>query len=189
MSQTEGNFTNSGSRKVLCLYEDPQVQSSDKAVCFVVPGNDLDTVRSYELPYSTILNRYDQYSLDLKGLGKRIEQKGYLLGYAYDLNRNGREELYLSVSGGMRDGHTIIEYNPDTDTFEKIFDKEKYGEDLYLDKFDANTREVYIALQPGGVHVVLRWDETAKRYVEKDPAEAARVRKMWSELQSNRYNY
>jgi hypothetical protein len=181
VSQTEGNFTNSGAREILCLYETPRVRSLKKAVCFVVPGNDLDTIRSYELPYSTILNRYDRYSLDLKGLGKRIEQKGYLLGYAYDLNRNGKDELYLSVSGGgMADGHTIIEYNPDTHTFEKIFDAETYGYDnLFPDKFDATMREVYIARQPGGIHVVLRWDETAKRYVEKDPAEAAWVRKMW----------
>jgi hypothetical protein len=114
------------------------------------------------------------------------------LGYAYDLNRNGRDELFLPITGGMvrTSGHTIIEYNLDTDTFETIFDDEKYGsDDLYLEKFDANTRELYITLQPNGVHVVLRWDETAKRYVEKDPAEAARVREMWSKLQSSRYNY
>jgi hypothetical protein len=113
VSQAEGNFTNSGSREILCLYEMLRVIPGYNKTNSLLQTADLGTVRSYELPYSTTLRRYGRYSLDLKGMGKRVEQKGDLLGYAYDLNRNGRDELYLSVSGGMRDGYTIIEYNPD----------------------------------------------------------------------------
>ncbi|MDR2019146.1 MAG: hypothetical protein LBQ14_00080 [Treponema sp.] len=170
VSQTEGNFTGSGYREVLCLYHDTQrrgVSKIGKAVCFVIPGGDRGSIKPYEIPYSSGAYLYDSSIVILEGLGKRIDYKGYRFGYACDLNGNGRDEVYLPGYGGNGTFLLFFEYDPDTDQFESIIESGNYP-NTYIEKYDTESGLLILkdSRRDWPPFTRLRWDEGTKMYVE-----------------------
>jgi len=115
--QIEGNFTGSGNREIIAMYETLSGSSINAIFCFVLNSSEDEIKNIYYINWLTI-----QYMEDTEKksglndvLGKpitwRFWSSNWTIGYVGDFNGNGIEELYLFSRSGMSESPDFFEFD------------------------------------------------------------------------------
>ena len=116
-AQINGNFTGSGNREIIAFYEEiqsPYITSSidfiEAAFCFVLDSDCENIEKIYYINWIGI-GELDAEQIKPKELGREIIWRNKIIGRVGDFNKNGYDELYLSVMTTHGTAINIFEFN------------------------------------------------------------------------------
>jgi hypothetical protein len=171
-----GNFTNSGNREALVLYEYKSDQfiegernySVFDAYVFTLDGKSEEITNEYALEsYGTTLfaEYHNINNGPMSKLGREISWQGQTMGYVGDFNQNGLDEIYLYILTGWSFYPWFFEF--DGKNFRRILSFVEDTNSLIVVEVDEENRGIKFSGfdEQGEYFVVYQWSDKEKVYV------------------------